>query len=234
MVLICGDIRAPTTQYKKMMRKGWKQWRWWRLREHSGRRGGDESSHESRGKESRGCTHSEVSAGLRIKTRGEFESGKVLNDFRRSCFASWFIRKSQFAQRAERTSEIDVERERRKERARKSRRREGEREERCFSNEEKEKRVRERKRERERERLDYQYRSEKSYKITTLHFSFRVTPTPGRVQRSRRRRWPGMLLTLRETFHDRVDAEKFKAPRAAKRDVQSSTRRKFLIETVVL
>lgn len=47
---------------------------------------------------------------------------------------------------------------------------------RCFSNEEKGKR--------EREGLDYQYRSEKSYKITTLHFSFRVTPTPGRVQRS--------------------------------------------------
>lgn len=41
----------------------------------------------------------ELSAGLRIKTRGEFESGKVLNDFRRSCLASWFIRKSQFAQR---------------------------------------------------------------------------------------------------------------------------------------
>lgn len=45
----------------------------------------------------------ELSAGLRIKTRGEFESGKVLNDFRRSCLASWFIRKSQFAQRAGRT-----------------------------------------------------------------------------------------------------------------------------------
>lgn len=75
-----------------------------------------------------------------------------------------------------------MERERRKERARKRQERErkreraGEREERCFSNEEKG--------EREREGLDYQYRSEKSYKITTLHFSFRVTPTPGRVQRS--------------------------------------------------
>lgn len=68
---------------------------------HSGRQSGDESLYESKGKESRGCTHSEVSAGLRIKTRGEFESGKVLNDFRRSCLASWFIRKSQFAQRAE-------------------------------------------------------------------------------------------------------------------------------------
>lgn len=74
------------------------------------------TSYESRGKESRGCTHSEVSAGLRIKTRGEFESGKVLNDFRRSCLASWFIRKSQFAQRAERTNEIDKEKERERER----------------------------------------------------------------------------------------------------------------------
>lgn len=76
-------------------------------RERGGEGGGESSHTESRGKETRGCTHSEVSAGLRIKTRGEFESGKVLNDFRRSCLASWFIRKSQFAQRAERTSEID-------------------------------------------------------------------------------------------------------------------------------
>ncbi|EZA59976.1 hypothetical protein X777_16179 [Ooceraea biroi] len=41
-----------------------------------------------------------------------------------------------------------------------------------------------REKEKEREKLDYQHRLEKSYKITTLHFSFRVTPTPGRVQRS--------------------------------------------------
>lgn len=40
-----------------------------------------------------------------IKTRGEFESGKVLNDFRRSCLASWFIRKSQFTRSASRRSE---------------------------------------------------------------------------------------------------------------------------------
>lgn len=57
----------------------------------------------------------ELSAGLRIKTRGEFESGKVLNDFRRSCLASWFIRKSQFAQRAGRTGrEGNGEREKRR------------------------------------------------------------------------------------------------------------------------
>lgn len=63
------------------------------------------------------CTHrarqrAELSAGLRIKTRGEFESGKVLNDFRRSCLASWFIRKSQFAQRAGRTGARGAEKER--------------------------------------------------------------------------------------------------------------------------
>lgn len=82
-------------------------------------------------KRPRGCTHSEVSAGLRIKTRGEFESGKVLNDFRRSCLASWFIRKSQFAQRAERTSEIDGEKERERDREQERKRKrqgEGERE----------------------------------------------------------------------------------------------------------
>ena len=58
-------------------------------------------------------TSCELSAGLRIKTRGEFESGKVLNDFRRSCLASWFIRKSQFAQRAGRTGEGGTEKEKR-------------------------------------------------------------------------------------------------------------------------
>ncbi|KAG7210067.1 hypothetical protein KM043_011641 [Ampulex compressa] len=67
--------------------------------------GNVEKEGAGRGQDRRGCTHSELSAGLRIKTRGEFESGKVLNDFRRSCLASWFIRKSQFAQRAGRTSE---------------------------------------------------------------------------------------------------------------------------------
>lgn len=191
------------------------------------RQDGDENSYEPRAKESRGCTHSEVSAGLRIKTRGEFESGKVLNDFRRSCLASWFIRKSQFAQRAERTSEIDVERERRKERARKSRKREGERKRNDALA------MRKRKREKGREILDYQYRSEKSYKITTLHFSFRVTPTPGRVQRSTSTVTRDAAYSPRDV-HDRVDAEKFKASRAAKREVQSSTRSKLLIETVVL
>lgn len=55
---------------------------------------------------------SELSAGLRIKTRGEFESGKVLNDFRRSCLASWFIRKSQFARRAGRTGARGTRKER--------------------------------------------------------------------------------------------------------------------------
>ncbi|KAM0729545.1 hypothetical protein ACS0PU_003422 [Formica fusca] len=127
------------------------------------------TSHESREKESRGCTHSEVSAGLRIKTRGEFESGKVLNDFRRSCLASWFIRKSQFAQRAERTNEIDKEKKREREKERSNAlvraMRKGEQAE----------------RKREREALDYIGRKSPT-KLRRCISPF-VTPTPGRVQR---------------------------------------------------
>lgn len=53
----------------------------------------------------------------RIKTRGKFESSKVLNDFRRSCLvASWFIRKSQFEQKRKRERAIENERERERER----------------------------------------------------------------------------------------------------------------------
>lgn len=95
------------------------------------------------------------------------------------------------------------------------------------------KRKRGREKERKRERLDYQYRSEKSYKITTLHFSFRVTPTPGRIQRSTSTVTRDAAYSPRD-IHDRVDAEKFKAPRAAEREVQSSTRSKLLIETAAL
>lgn len=76
-----------------------------------GKSGRKERNERKREKDAR--TSCELSAGLRIKTRGEFESGKVLNDFRRSCLASWFIRKSQFAQRAGRTGEGGTEKEKR-------------------------------------------------------------------------------------------------------------------------
>jgi hypothetical protein len=59
-----------------------------------------EMEREGRGKEASGLLR--VSALKREANSQSCGAAKVLNDFRRSCLASWFIRKSQFAQRPER------------------------------------------------------------------------------------------------------------------------------------
>lgn len=117
-----------------------------------------------------------------------------------------------------------MEREKRKERARKSLRREGERQERCFSNEEKVERERE-------TRLPVQVgKVLQNYDVAFLlsRNAHAGAGTELDVDGDQ-----GCCLPPGDV-HDRVSAEKFKAPRAAKCEVQSSTRSKLLIETVVL